>query len=100
VLIAAVLTLICSAPTSACPQHTATILPDGSVEIEGKRYGDPVALKAGLKTLRCRGKDAEIVLNPNSLTKYEALAKAISMFQKTGGVKIGFVNTQQYSGTR
>jgi hypothetical protein len=69
--------------------HYAIILPDGSIRLDGVVYKDAGPLRAALTKIRCGVK-----IELDKAITYDTAAKGLSLWQRAGTCKIGFVNVR------
>lgn len=89
----AILLLMAMVPNAATanPIVMVTVLPDHSVQIEGKRYADVQSLTPKVREIQNRKPmpGFSVTLAPGSDIK--ALGSVISLLQKAGVEKLGFL---------
>ncbi len=75
------------------PTIQVSVLPDGSFMVEGHRYATPPAMEAEIYRLDKRRPRPNLEVQVDNHAHYDVVAKTMVLFQKTGAIKIGIVNT-------
>ena len=81
-------------PAETPKEHAiiAEVLSDGAVSIEGKRFDDPIMLKARIADIRKKYPGAKIHVRASEDMPFKAVGKAFKLFESAGvPLGVGFI---------
>ena len=82
--------------TLARPRHTVTIDFDGAIAWDGRDLSSPNALDAYFRAVAREPVQDDVLISPNRLARYDAIAKIMASAQRLGVKRVGIAGEEQY----